>query len=157
MSERRRVSKTQEHRPLEDEVNRITIYTDGAASGNPGPGGWACKVDGELFSGGQRWATNNEMEVYAVVRALEECSSFTHATVITDSKLVIGWLKAGWRCRNPNISQMIRAYHAIREAKEILVDFVHIHGHTGERGNTRVDRAAYQNSQRIKRQVRAAA
>jgi ribonuclease HI len=131
---------------------RITAYTDGACSGNPGPGGWACEVNGILHEGGTEWATNNEMEMLAVIRTLEECPGFTELTIHTDSKLVIGWLSLGWKSRsNPNITDLIKTYHAIREARDIVVKFIKVKGHSTNAGNNRVDQAAFRQSQALKR------
>ncbi len=95
----------------------VTIYTDGACSGNPGPGGWSVVVlverdDGEptnheLF-GGDRETTNNRMELTAVIKALEVLPSGSAATVVTDSTYVkngaTGWVarwkRNGWKTAN---------------------------------------------------------
>ncbi len=88
-------------------MKTVTIYTDGACSGNPGPGGWAAILAyGERrreISGGERATTNNRMELTAVIRALELLKEPCIVELYSDSKYVIdslskGWAK-GWRAR----------------------------------------------------------
>lgn len=86
----------------------LTIYTDGACSGNPGPGGWGIVFsDGRTFSGGEEMTTNNRMELMAAVIALKHVKENEPATLITDSEYLykgittwihkwrINWLTAG--------------------------------------------------------------
>lgn len=91
-------------------MKRITIYTDGACSGNPGPGGWGAilewnGVEKEL-SGGENPTTNNRMELLAVISALEKLNQSCVVELYSDSKYVIdsltkgwldSWIKNGWR------------------------------------------------------------
>ena len=88
-------------------MKTVTIYTDGACSGNPGPGGWgAILVYGEkekTLSGGEAKTTNNRMELTAVIRALEQLKEPCRVELWSDSKYVIdaliqGWAK-GWQAR----------------------------------------------------------
>lgn len=80
--------------------DEVTIYTDGACSGNPGPGGWgtilsARGVKKEL-SGGERSTTNNRMELTAVIRGLQALKRPCKVTVVTDSKYVADAVTLGW-------------------------------------------------------------
>ena len=82
------------------EKKTVTIYTDGACSGNPGPGGWGAilqykGVEKEL-SGGERQTTNNRMELTAVIRALSALKESCIVELYSDSKYVIDALEKGW-------------------------------------------------------------
>lgn len=92
------------------ELKRVDIFTDGACSGNPGPGGWGAilRYGGhELeLSGGEASTTNNRMELTAVIEALKKLNQKCDITIHTDSKYVAdaflqgwiwGWIKKGWR------------------------------------------------------------
>ena len=80
----------------------IKIYTDGAASGNPGPGGWACVIiDGDSVVekvGGEKFTTNNRMELMAVIVALENCLQYKDKkiTIYSDSTYVVKAVNEGW-------------------------------------------------------------
>lgn len=81
---------------------RVTIYTDGAASGNPGPGGYGVVLESSAghrkeLSGGFRKTTNNRMELLAVIVGLKELKSTQVAvTVVSDSKYVVDAINKGW-------------------------------------------------------------
>ncbi len=81
---------------------RVTIYTDGAASGNPGPGGYGVVLESSAghrkeLSGGFRRTTNNRMELLAVIVGLKELKSTEVAvTVVSDSKYVVDAINKGW-------------------------------------------------------------
>ena len=81
-------------------MKQITIYTDGACSGNPGPGGWGAileyKGNRRSLSGGEAQTTNNRMEMTAVLRALECLKEPCKITLCSDSKYVIDALSKGW-------------------------------------------------------------
>ena len=81
-------------------MKRVTLYTDGACSGNPGPGGWGAilsynGVEKEL-SGGERETTNNRMELLAVISGLEALKEPCCVELYSDSKYVIDGLSKGW-------------------------------------------------------------
>ena len=91
-------------------MKTVTIYTDGACSGNPGPGGWAailtCMGVEKVLSGGEAHTTNNRMELTGVIRALSELNQPCMVELYSDSKYVVdaiekgwarGWRKNGWR------------------------------------------------------------
>ena len=81
-------------------MKTVTIYTDGACSGNPGPGGWgAVLIYGEHqreLSGGEARTTNNRMELTAVISALEVLKEPCRVELWSDSKYVIDALEKGW-------------------------------------------------------------
>ena len=78
----------------------VSIYTDGACSGNPGPGGWAavlcCKGAEKEISGGEKETTNNRMELLAVISALECLREPCRVDLYSDSRYVIDGLEKGW-------------------------------------------------------------
>ena len=81
-------------------MKQVTIYTDGACSGNPGPGGWASILiyqgrEKEL-SGGERQTTNNRMEMTAVISALEALKEPCEVELWSDSRYVVDALEKGW-------------------------------------------------------------
>ncbi len=81
-------------------MKEVTVYTDGACSGNPGPGGWAAVLcygaAKKELSGGERETTNNRMELTAVIRALEALRERCAVTVYTDSQYISRALNEGW-------------------------------------------------------------
>lgn len=138
-------------------TSTVTVFTDGACSGNPGPGGWAWAVSPEgspSASGGEARTTNQRMEVYAVLDALRTLGP-THTTVevVSDSTYVVncfrdGWWK-GWLARGWTNSQ--RKPVANRDLWEPLIELYRSHGnvqfrwvkgHSGDRMNDLVDRLA---------------
>ena len=136
---------------------QVTIYTDGGASGNPGPGGYgAVLLSGKHrkeMSGGFRMTTNNRMELLAVIIALEELKfKGTDVTIYSDSKYVVDAVSKGWVFnwvkknfkdkKNPDLwKRFLKIY------SEHKVKFVWVKGHPGNELNEVADRlavAAYQ-------------
>lgn len=141
---------------------RVTLYSDGAARGNPdGPGGYGCVlhyVDGKgtlhvrEFSAGYVKTTNNRMELMAVIVGLEALTKPCEVTVVSDSKYVTdafnqrwidGWLKNNWKnsAKKPvkNKSLWLRLLKAMEPHK---VQFQWIKGHAGHPENERCDELA---------------
>ena len=81
-------------------MKTVTIYTDGACSGNPGPGGWGAILEymghEKELSGGEKSTTNNRMELTAVIKALEALKEPCTVELYSDSKYVIDALQKGW-------------------------------------------------------------
>ncbi len=81
-------------------MKQVTIYTDGACSGNPGPGGWAAILEyngrEKELSGGEAHTTNNRMELTAVIEALKALKEGCAVDLYSDSKYVIDALEKGW-------------------------------------------------------------
>ena len=81
-------------------MKKITIYTDGACSGNPGPGGWGAILEykgvRKEISGGEAETTNNRMELMGIIRALEQLKEPCDITFCSDSKYVMDGLSKGW-------------------------------------------------------------
>lgn len=131
---------------------QVTIYTDGGASGNPGPGGYgAVLLSGKHrkeMSGGFRMTTNNRMELLAVIIALEELKfKGTDVTIYSDSKYVVDAVSKGWVFnwvkknfkdkKNPDLwKRFLKIY------SEHKVKFVWVKGHAGNELNEVADRLA---------------
>lgn len=134
----------------------ITIYTDGAAKGNPGPGGYGvvmmAKVDGKAYrkelSEGFRKTTNNRMELLAVIRGLEALKKpGTPVTIYCDSKYVVdavekgwiwGWQKKGFK-NKANVDLWKQFIPLFKKHK---VKFIWVRGHAGNIENERCDELA---------------
>ena len=121
----------------------IYLYTDGAASGNPGPGGWGavlvCGTHRKELSGGYRLTTNNRMELLAVIRGLEAIK-WKDATVriYSDSTYVVKTVTENWK-RKKNQDLWAR-FDAVRAGFNL--EFNWIKGHAGHPENERCDRLA---------------
>ena len=81
-------------------LTEVDIYTDGACSGNPGPGGWACVLlagqHRKELSGADAWTTNNAMELTAVIRGLEALNRPCAVRIFSDSTYVVNSFSKGW-------------------------------------------------------------
>jgi ribonuclease HI len=131
---------------------KITAYTDGAASGNPGPGGYGVVLEAgphrkELW-GGYRRTTNNRMELLAAIVALESLKSpGQDITIVSDSKYVVDSVEKGWvftwektgfkKKKNPDLWQRF-----LRIYRQHQVHFRWIRGHSGHPQNELCDRLA---------------
>ena len=135
-----------------DSNNIINIYTDGACSGNPGPGGWGAYIDNAgvvtELSGREEDTTNNRMELKAVIEALNSFASKTKLNLYTDSKYVMdgsskwieNWKKNGWKTAQKKAVKNQDLWIELDK----LVHFHQIHwvwvkGHDGNLGNERAD------------------
>ena len=130
----------------------VTVYTDGACSGNPGPGGWGWAVDrGPYGSGSERRSTNQRMEVWAVLDALGTLLPIADAlTVVSDSTYVVncfrdrwwaGWEKRGWKNsqKQPVANQDLwKPLVGLYRANSARISFRWVKGHSGDRMNDRV-------------------
>ena len=138
----------------------VRLFSDGACSGNPGPGGWACILrhpqtgtEKEL-SGGMAATTNNQMEMLAVISGLESLKRPTVVEVITDSKYVAdgctswlpNWKKNNWQrkdgtrlvpIKNPELWKRLDALLAQHKIR-----FTVVKGHSGHPENERCDELA---------------
>ncbi len=134
----------------------VDIYTDGACSGNPGPGGWgailrvAAAAGGQEkeICGGQRDTTNNRMELTAVIEALRALKRPVKARVHTDSQYVQkgisewihAWKKRGWRTASRQPVKNEDLWRALdEEAARHQVEWVWVRGHAGHVDNERAD------------------
>lgn len=134
----------------------VELYSDGACSGNPGPGGWGAilRCDGreKELSGGEPHTTNNRMELTGVIEALSALKFPCKVKVITDSKYVVdgiekgwaqGWKRRGWKksdgkpALNSDLWEKLLELLAVHD-----VQFCWIKGHAGHPENERCDRLA---------------
>lgn len=133
----------------------ITVYTDGACSGNPGPGGWAWAVapSGEPSgSGGDRSTTNQRMEIYAVLDALRRLGADQPVHVVSDSTYVVNcfrdrwwvrWEANGWRnAKKQPVANADLWRPLIELVRDAAVTFEWVKGHSGDRMNDLVDQLA---------------
>jgi ribonuclease HI len=133
----------------------FTVFTDGASKGNPGPGGFAAIISDEgsvqEIGGLKKNTTNNEMELTAVVKALEHLPEGVEATVYTDSKYVkngaeswrFAWRENGWKLKNKNPvanQDLWISLDDLLSRKD--VSWVLVPGHSGLPANERVDEIA---------------
>jgi len=136
-------------------MKQVTIYTDGACSGNPGPGGWgALLIHGERekeISGGELATTNNRMEMMAVLMALKQLKSPCEVTLVTDSKYVLqgmtewvpGWARRGWKTADKKPVKNVDLWlELVEAAKPHRIDWRWVKGHSGDTRNERVDALA---------------
>jgi ribonuclease HI len=135
----------------------VTVHTDGACSGNPGPGGWAAVLSAgthhKEIAGRVAHTTNNEMELMAVLEALRAIKhTGLSVAIYADSQLVIGWLTGAYKVKADHIAELVRAIKTMAEAKFLAIDWFHVKGHSGNAGNERANRLA-QNEARIAKRV----
>ena len=133
----------------------IKIWTDGACSGNPGPGGWgallvAGKRRKEIY-GGDRDTTNNRMELMAAIEALNALKSASAVTLHTDStyvkdgltKWIHGWKKNGWKTAAKKPVKNKDLWQALDDAcARHDINWVWVKGHAGDEGNEKADELA---------------
>jgi len=140
----------------------ITIYTDGACVGNPGPGGWAALIlfddtKKELF-GGEKLTTNNRMELTAAIKALEYCEkeegkqpSLKQIKIYTDSKYVMEgitdwinvWEKNNWKTKDKKNVKNIDLWKKLKElSTSNKIEWQWIKGHSNNPMNDLVDSLA---------------
>ncbi len=136
-------------------MKTVIIYTDGACSGNPGPGGWAaiiqCGSAEKIVKGAEKETTNNRMELMAAIKGLESLTERCQVTLYTDSVYVqkgatewlLGWKKNNWKTaakqpvKNIDLWQQIDAVLAKHH-----IDWQWVKGHSGHVENDRVDQLA---------------
>ncbi|NBR88919.1 MAG: ribonuclease HI [Rhodobacteraceae bacterium] len=139
---------------------RLLAYTDGACSGNPGPGGWGVllrAMDGETvlkereLKGGEADTTNNRMELLAAINALETLERASEITVVTDSAYVkngvtswiFSWKKKGWRTAANKPVANVELWQRLEAAQaRHRVTWEWVKGHAGHPENERADALA---------------
>ncbi|MEK7814301.1 MAG: ribonuclease HI [Chloroflexota bacterium] len=138
------------------ELNHVTIYTDGACLGNPGPGGFGAVLLYESsrreVSGGFRRTTNNRMEMMAAIAALEALKDPCQVILYSDSQYLVNAMSRGWaqrwRANGWKRNKRERAINPDRWARRLelcgyhTVEFLWVRGHAGTRENERCDRLA---------------
>lgn len=132
----------------------VSIYVDGAAEPtNPGFGGWSVVSSDFELSGGCKWATNNEMELTALLKALDlaDIQEIPFAVIYSDSKYVVdgfnswvdNWVKNGWKTKNKKKVANQKLWKEILRFKETFNGQVKwVKGHSGLEGNERADQLA---------------
>nr|WP_222428859.1 ribonuclease HI [Denitratisoma sp. DHT3] len=145
-----------------DEV--VDIFTDGACSGNPGPGGWGAilrygEKEKELF-GGEPATTNNRMELKAVIEALRQLKRPVRVRVHTDSQYVqkgisewiAGWKRKGWRTASKQPVKNVDLWQSLdQEASRHQVEWLWVRGHAGHAENERADALARRGVDSVRR------
>ena len=139
-------------------MKKITLFCDGSSLGNPGFGGYCAILrygDNErIVSGGMRDATNNQMELLAVIKGLEALKEPCDVTLISDSSYVVrginewlgGWVKKGFaKVKNPELWR-----HYLEAAKGHKIKGIWVRGHDGHVENERCDRIAKEEAQKLK-------
>ncbi|GAA0595754.1 ribonuclease HI [Caenispirillum bisanense] len=137
------------------DTGRVELFTDGACSGNPGPGGWGAilrfkGVEKEL-SGAEAATTNNRMELLAVIEGLNALTRPVAVDVYTDSRYVMdgitkwifGWKKNGWKTADKKPVKNAELWQSLDEARRRHdVSFHWVKGHAGHPENERADELA---------------
>ncbi len=136
-------------------MTSVTIYTDGACKGNPGPGGWGAWLASEghekELCGGAAVTTNNRMELTAVIEALASLKRPCVVTLYTDSQYVRkgitewmgGWKARGWRTADGKPVKNLDLWQKLEQAAALHeVDWRWVKGHAGDPGNERADALA---------------
>jgi ribonuclease HI len=141
--------------PAPTTLGKVTIYTDGACKGNPGPGGWGVVLKSgdkeKHLYGGETLTTNNRMEMTAVIQALKALKMPCHVSLYTDSKYVMqgvtewlsGWKARGWKTagkdpvKNVDLWQEIDSLLGTHE-----ITWHWVKGHAGHPGNELADALA---------------
>lgn len=146
-------------------MKEVIIFTDGACSGNPGPGGWRAILrygfHEKEISGGERQTTNNRMELSAVVSALRALKEPCRVRLVSDSRYVVdciekGWVRnwkaRGWRRRDGKPASNVDLWESLLELLETHdVTFEWIKGHNEHPENERCDRLAVAESRKFSR------
>jgi ribonuclease HI len=136
-------------------MKKVTIYTDGACSGNPGPGGWGAllRFNGQEkeLSGGESQTTNNRMEMTAVIEALRALNSRCSLEITTDSeyvkngitKWIFSWMKNNWKTKARKDVKNRELWEELwKLSQEHDIQWKWIKGHSGHPENERCDELA---------------
>ena len=140
---------------MSNSSNQVELYTDGACSGNPGPGGWGAllryKTTEKELSGAEKETTNNRMELMAAIEGLKAIKRTCHVTLYTDSKYVLqgvtewmdGWKSRNWKTADKKpvknqdlwmlLDEQVQRHH---------IKWEWVKGHAGHIENERVDELA---------------
>lgn len=145
-------------------MKEVIVYTDGACSGNPGPGGWAallqCAGKEKELSGGEGMTTNNRMELMGAIMALKSLKEPCRVELHTDSTYVMkgmtewvkGWAARGWKTADKKPVKNVELWLELVEAAKIhKVTWKWVKAHNGHKENDRVDALAVERSQEFKK------
>jgi len=150
------------------ERKKVTIYTDGACQGNPGPGGWSAilvyKGKERELRGGEENTTNNRMELTAVIEALRALKEPCAVEVYSDSLYVVdafrkkwieGWERKGWKKADNKPVKNDDLWRALLELARIhSISFHHVEGHAGHHFNERCDTLAQKTAEEYAESLR---
>jgi len=133
----------------------FVIYTDGACSGNPGPGGWGARIESPdevtEIKGGEVQTTNNRMELSAAIEALASLPDNSDVTLVTDSTYVkdgmtswlANWKKRGWKTAAKKPVKNVDLWQALdTQCQRHQMTWQWVKGHAGHPGNERADELA---------------
>lgn len=146
-------------------MKTVQIFTDGACSGNPGPGGWCAILryneNEKILSGGEAHTTNNRMELSAVMNALKALKEPCNVDLTSDSKYVIdsitkgwvySWQKKNWKKSDGKMALNIDLWENLLPLLKFHnVNFHWIKGHAGHPENEKCDEVAVMESQKFKK------
>jgi ribonuclease HI len=147
----------------EEKKKTVVIFTDGACSGNPGPGGWAAllqwnKIEKEL-TGGDPDTTNNRMEMRAVIEALNALNQPCHVKIHSDSALIVNafkqgwidaWLRRNWKKADKKPVENRDLWEEMLTAMQPHdVEWIKVKGHSDNERNNRVDQLAVEASKKF--------
>lgn len=134
---------------------KVVIHTDGACSGNPGPGGWGAILESgphrKELKGGEAQTTNNRMELTAAIEALEALKAPSDVELYTDSNYlrggitswIKGWKRNGWRTADKKPVKNVELWQRLEQAEAPhRVDWHWVKGHAGHGENERADELA---------------
>ena len=149
--------------PRVGSLSEAIIYCDGACSGNPGPGGWGTIVEqngvARELSGGSPKATNNQMEIQAMIEGLKVLAPGTRVKIVTDSEYVAkgatvwikGWIRNGWKTAS---KQPVKNQAHWEKINDLLsgrtYSFEWVKGHSGHEENERCDELAREEIVKLK-------
>ncbi len=144
-------------------TKKVIIYTDGACSGNPGPGGWGAVLQYnqhvKKLKGGAKETTNNRMELMAAINALKALKHSCNVELHTDSKYlkdgltkwINSWKKNGWKTANKRPVKNAELWRQLdEEVKRHNIDWHWVKGHAGNELNEIADKLANQGMQPFK-------
>ena len=143
---------------------KVIIYTDGACSRNPGPGGWGAilmyKENKKEISGGKKETTNNIMEITAVIEALKCLKTKCEVQVYSDSAYTVNafnqgwiynWIKNGWKSSNKEPVKNKELWQELYDlTKKHKVEFIKVKGHADNEFNNRCDEMAREAIKNVK-------
>jgi ribonuclease HI len=145
-------------------VNKVIVHTDGACSGNPGPGGWGAILDyngtRKELSGGEAQTTNNRMELMGAISALEALKRPCEVEMHVDSnyvkdgitKWIHGWKKNGWKTADKKPVKNAELWQRLDDALKLhKVSWHWVKGHAGHDHNERADELAREGMAPFKR------
>lgn len=148
-------------------MKNVIIYTDGACSGNPGPGGWgAVLIYGEHrleISGGEEQTTNNRMEIMAAIRALEALKTSCKVDLYSDSAYLIdahnrgwltGWIRRDWKRANTKPVENVDLWKRLLEVSAVHeITWHQVKGHADNPENNLCDKLATREAAKLRKQA----